>query len=56
GVRLLIHLRRSLDLNPTKGYWLILKEKAKRRLHKPCKGETPWDRTTKHLKDILRQI
>ncbi|KAF1970792.1 hypothetical protein BU23DRAFT_472995, partial [Bimuria novae-zelandiae CBS 107.79] len=56
GVRLLIHLGRSPDLNPTEGCWLILKEKAKRRLHKPCEGETPWDRTTKHLKDILRQI
>ncbi|KAF1968790.1 hypothetical protein BU23DRAFT_478973, partial [Bimuria novae-zelandiae CBS 107.79] len=41
GVRLFIHLGRSPDLNPTEGCWLILKEKAKRRLHKPCKGETP---------------
>ncbi|KAF1980320.1 hypothetical protein BU23DRAFT_445214, partial [Bimuria novae-zelandiae CBS 107.79] len=56
GVRLFIHPGRLLDLNPTEGCWLILKEKAKRRLHKLCEGETPWDGTTKHLKDILQQI
>jgi hypothetical protein len=45
-----------LDLNPIEGVWLILKQRAKKRIWYPHEGEEKWDETQKHLKSILREV
>ncbi|KAF2032251.1 hypothetical protein EK21DRAFT_61493, partial [Setomelanomma holmii] len=55
-IAVIVHLGQSADLKPIEGMWLILKQRAKRRIRYPEPGEREWDGTKRHLKQILQDV
>jgi transposase len=55
-IAIIIHPGQNSDLNPIEGVWLILKQRAKKRIWYPHEAEEKWDETQKHLKSILREV
>lgn len=55
-IAVILHPAQSPDLNPQEACWLILKQRAKKRLWQPTEAETPWDGTKNHLKKILTDV
>lgn len=56
NIRTYVHPAQSPDLNPCEACWKYLKQKAKRRLHRPQDSEEPWDGSKGHLKKLLQEI
>ncbi|KAF2631070.1 hypothetical protein BU25DRAFT_407632 [Macroventuria anomochaeta] len=48
-----IHPAQSPDLNPLEDIWLLLKQKVKKRIKWPRRGQWPWDGTKRMLKNLL---
>ncbi|KAF2825540.1 hypothetical protein CC86DRAFT_294463, partial [Ophiobolus disseminans] len=55
-IAVIVHPPQSPDLNPIEGLWLVLKQRAKRRLLYPDNGQEAWDGSKTHLKRIILDI
>jgi transposase len=54
-IPLVIHPAQSPDLTPIEGYWWMLKQRLKIRLHQPSDNKIPWYGSKRHLKKWLQR-